>query len=163
MQNTSEIWEEIVNLLIEEKSTIATMESCTGGGIANAITNIPGASSVLQESYVTYCNSAKINQGVSLNVIKKYTVYSPETAIEMAKRARRNAISDYGVGVTGQLGRIDPSNPVDKLNHVWYAIITPQNEIFVKEVEVDDVQRAEQKEQVIHDVALTLFELLYNM
>ena len=65
MQNTSEIWEEIVNLLIEEKSTIATMESCTGGGIANAITNIPGASSVLQESYVTYCNSAKINQGVS--------------------------------------------------------------------------------------------------
>lgn len=162
MQNTNRVWEKIVNLLIQKDSTISTMESCTGGGIANAITNISGASSVLQESYVTYCNSAKIKQGVSAKIIEQYTVYSPETAIEMAKNAKKNAKSDYGVGVTGQLGRIDPCNPVDKLNHVWYAIITPKNEIIVKEVEVVNAQRAEQKNQVIYSLALTLFKLLCN-
>lgn len=163
MQNTtSKIWEKIVELLRERNLTISTMESCTGGGIANLITDISGASSVLQESYVTYCNSAKIKQGVSAKIIEQYTVYSPETAIEMAKNAKKNAKSDYGVGVTGQLGRIDPCNPVDKLNHVWYAIITSKNEIIIQEVKVIDAKRAYQKKQVINDIALTLLELLSN-
>lgn len=154
------IWENVVKLLIKDGSTISTMESCTGGGIASAITDIPGASSVLKESYVTYCNSAKIKQGVSAKIIEHYTVYSRETAIEMAKNAKKNAESDYAVGVTGQLGKIDPCNPVDKINYVWYAIITKNDEIIVKEVKVFNAGRKSQKEQVIHDVSLTLFELL---
>ncbi len=49
-------WDEIVNNLKEKGLTVATMESCTGGGIASAITNVYGASAVLSESYVTYSN-----------------------------------------------------------------------------------------------------------
>ena len=88
MENNKNIWEEIVKKLIEKKLTISTMESCTGGGIANEITNISGASEVLKVSYVTYSNEAKIKFGVPEKIIEKYTVYSKETAIEMAKAAK---------------------------------------------------------------------------
>ena len=110
------LWSEIVNKLIENNLTIATMESCTGGGIANEITSISGASAVIKESYVTYCNEAKIKQGVPAETIEKYTVYSQETAVDMAKAVKKQAGSNISVGITGQLGRIDPSNPVEKLN-----------------------------------------------
>lgn len=100
MKDEQNYWSKIVNKLNEFNLSIATMESCTGGGIANEITNISGASSVLKESYVTYCNEAKIKQGVPAEVIAKYTVYSPETAIEMAKAVKEKAKSDIGVGVT---------------------------------------------------------------
>lgn len=153
-------WAEIVNLLIEKGLTIATMESCTGGGIANVITNIPGASAVLSESYVTYSNDAKIKQGVSEKVIEEHTVYSAETAIEMAKTVKYQTGADFGIGVTGQLGRIDPNNPVDKLNVVWFAIMTRDDEIFVRKSRVPDFERDEQKDFVINMVARSLLEML---
>lgn len=55
---------EIVRSLKEKHKTISTMESCTGGGIANAITNIEGASEILKFSAVTYSNEFKIKMGV---------------------------------------------------------------------------------------------------
>ena len=76
---------QIIDLLKEKNKTISTMESCTGGGVANAITNIEGASEVLRYSAVTYSNEYKIKMGVDEKVIDKYSVYSMETAIEMAK------------------------------------------------------------------------------
>lgn len=158
MKNKKNYWAQIVSKLNELNLTIATMESCTGGGIANEITNISGASLVLKESYVTYCNEAKIKQGVPAEVIAKYTVYSPETAIEMAKAVKKQASSDIGVGVTGQLGRIDPNNPVEKLNCVWYAVIDQNNEIVVKQINVPSDERRVQKEFVISEIATKLFE-----
>ncbi len=117
MSNQS-YWNEIVGKLIEKGLTVATMESCTGGGIANVITNVSGASAILSESYVTYSNDAKIKQGVRASVIEKHTVYSIETAVEMANAVMKQANADFGIGVTGQLGRIDPNNPVKSLNIV---------------------------------------------
>ncbi len=154
------IWKEIVNKLIEKKLTVATMESCTGGGISNEITSISGASSVLKESYVTYCNEAKIKQGVSADIINKYSVYSAETAIEMAKAVKKQANSNIGIGVTGQLGRIDPNNPNDKLNCVWYSIIDDNDEVKVNMIKVPDTDRKSQKEVVITNIANTLNELI---
>lgn len=161
MEKTKNIWEEIVKKLIEKNYTISTMESCTGGGIANQITNIQGASTVLQESYVTYSNEAKIKQGVSFDVIEKYTVYSRETASEMAKAVKRISKSRIAIGVTGQLGRIDPNNPYDKLNHVWFTIIAGENKLIEKEVIVPDEDRKKQKDFVIEKIAETLLEYLY--
>lgn len=156
MENEKNYWKEIVNKLIEKKLTIATMESCTGGGIANEITNISGASSVIKESYITYCNEAKIKQGVSEEIIKKYTVYSDKTAIEMAKAAKRQALSDISIGVTGQLGRIDPNNLNNNINCVWYAIINQNDEIIVRKLKVFDKDRKKQKEFVIKEIAKTI-------
>lgn len=158
--NNKNFWIEIVNELIERKLTIATMESCTGGGIANEITNISGASAIIKESYITYCNDAKIKQGVSAEVIEKYSVYSRETAIEMARAVKKQACSDYSIGVTGQLGRIDPNNPVEKLNRVWFAISDENNNITSKELVVASNDRSIQKEYVINEIAKELVSLL---
>lgn len=160
MENTKNYWFEIVNKLIEKNLTIATMESCTGGGIANEITNISGASAIIKESYVTYCNEAKIKQGVPAGVIEKYTVYSKETAIEMAKAVKRQANSNIAVGITGQMGRIDPNNPVEKLNHVWFAIVDKDDKIIEKEIIVPDAERKIQKEYAINEVAKQLISLI---
>ena len=70
--------------LIEKKLTITTMESATGGQIASLITDTEGSSSVLKGAFVTYCNEAKIMQGVPAETIKRYSVYSKETASAMA-------------------------------------------------------------------------------
>lgn len=152
-------WKTIVNRLIEEKLTISTMESCTGGGIANEITNISGASSVIKESFVTYCNQAKIKHGVPSVIIDQYTVYSPEVAIAMAKAVKEQTNSDIGIGVTGQLGRIDPANPVDKLNTVWYSIIDEENNIVIKEIHVPDSERKEQKSYIIEEISNSLINI----
>ena len=157
--NKQNLWTKIVKKLTDKNMTIATMESCTGGGIANEITNISGASSVLKESYVTYCNEAKIKQGVPADVIEKFTVYSKETAIEMAKAVKFQTGSNIAIGVTGQLGRIDPNNPVQTLNHVWFAIICG-NDLIVKEIKVDDCERNLQKDIVINSIANALLEII---
>ena len=82
------MYKEIVEKLKAKKLTIATMESCTGGEIASQITNIEGASEVILFSVVTYSNEFKIKMGVSKDIIDKYSVYSIETAREMAKNIK---------------------------------------------------------------------------
>ena len=153
-------WTEIVGILLERGLTIATMESCTGGGIANVITNVSGASAAFAEGYVTYSNEAKIKQGVQRDVIETYTVYSEETAIQMAQVVKYNAKTDIGVGITGQLGRIDPNNPVDCLNVAWFAIIGENDEIHTRKIQVPDFERDEQKDYIINAVARALLDLI---
>lgn len=75
------------------------MESCTGGGLANEITNIEGSSKVIKLSAVTYFSEFKIKMGVSKKVIDKYSVYSVKTANEISKNISKYANSTYGVGI----------------------------------------------------------------
>ena len=95
------------------------MESCTGGGIANAITNIEGSSEVFKFGAVTYSNEYKIKMGVSSNIIDKYTVYSAETSNEMSKNISNYTNSNYGIGVTGKLNRVDKFNLYGEDNIVY--------------------------------------------
>ena len=71
----------LTKLLIEKKMTITTMESATSGQIASLITDTEGSSAVLKGAFVTYCNEAKIMQGVPAEVIDKYTVYSTQRCV----------------------------------------------------------------------------------
>ena len=93
----SEKFEKIVQKLIKNKKTIATMESCTGGSLASAITNVEGASAVFKFGAVTYSNDFKIKMGVNKKTIDEYSVYSINTAREMAFSISRYAIADIGV------------------------------------------------------------------
>lgn len=93
----------IVKYLNENNKTISFMESCTGGFLASEITNVSGASNVLKVSLVTYSNEYKMKFGVTKNTLDKYTVYSEETAKEMAKNVSSFANSNFGIGVTGEL------------------------------------------------------------
>ena len=95
--------ESVVKYLIKNHISISTMESCTGGYLASLITDISDASTILKFSAVTYSTEYKIKMGVPSEVIDKYSVYSKETAREMAKAISHFADSDLGVGITGRL------------------------------------------------------------
>jgi nicotinamide-nucleotide amidase len=95
----------IVRLLTERKQTIALAESCTGGGLANRITNVPGASAVLLASLVTYANEAKQKFiGVCAETLAAHGAVSDAVAREMAAGARRETGADYALSVTGIAG-----------------------------------------------------------
>ena len=126
-------YKDLVLKLIDKKKTVATMESCTGGGVANQITNIEGASEVLRFSAVTYSNFGKIKMGVNPLVIDKYSVYSEECSIEMSKNISLFAGSDYGIGITGKLNRVDINNPYGDDNVVFVSIYDRDNDKFYNE------------------------------
>ena len=114
--------EKIVKILTDNGKTVSTMESCTGGALVNAITNVSGASNILNFSAVTYSNDFKIKMGVDASIIDKYTVYSKETAREMARAISVFASSDYGIGITGKLGKKDIHNAFGDDNQVFISI-----------------------------------------
>ena len=116
-------YRKLTKILIEKKMTITTMESATSGQIASLITDTEGSSAVLKGAFVTYCNEAKIMQGVPPEVLDKYTVYSEETAKAMAKACMKAYDANIGIGVTGTMGNIDPANPdASILGQVYFAI-----------------------------------------
>lgn len=95
----------VVKMLAKHELTMVTAESCTGGMIAATIVNVPGASNVLKESFVTYSNKAKKKYlDVSKATLKKYTEYSDKCAKEMTKGAALLHDSDVSIAVTGLAG-----------------------------------------------------------
>lgn len=113
---------EKVQEIISRGRTISTMESCTGGMLASAITDCSGASEVYQGGLVTYSNRAKTKQNVAEEIIEKYGVYSAQTAEAMAKACAEIYDTEIGIGVTGSLGRKDPANPDSIVGEVYYSI-----------------------------------------
>lgn len=95
----------VVQLLRSRQMTIATAESCTGGMIGAALVNVPGASWVYSDGYITYSNDAKHrNLGVRQETLDRYTAVSEQTAREMAEGAARRANADVGISSTGIAG-----------------------------------------------------------
>ena len=118
-----EDYEKLTKLLIEKHMTITTMESATAGQLASLITDTEGSSAVLKGAFVTYCNEAKIMQGVPKEIIDRYTVYSKETAEAMAKACIKAYQADIGIGVTGTMGNVDPANSEASVpGQVYFAI-----------------------------------------
>jgi len=141
---------EIVEFLIENNKTIATMESCTGGLLAEQITSIEGASKVLKYSAITYSNEFKIKMGVDKNIIDKYSVYSEETAKEMSQKISDYTNSDYGVGITGKLNRVDEKNLFGNDNEVFISIYDKEKDTFyTTSLFVNGKTREESRMQVI--------------
>ena len=152
---------EIVDKLIELNKTISTMESCTGGCVANAITNIEGSSEVFKFGAVTYSNQYKIKLGVDSSIIDKYTVYSIETADNMSKIISEYTDSDYGVGITGKLNRYDINNPYGKDNIVYISIYDRDNDKFYEySIEVLEDSRDKNKNKVLELVRDKLKEII---
>lgn len=109
--------------LIKKNISITTMESCTGGLISSLITDTEGSSAIFAGSLVTYSNNAKIMLGVPSEIIKKYSVYSEETAKAMATAARNTFNAMIGVGITGTTGNIDPNNAENSVpGKIYFSI-----------------------------------------
>ncbi len=151
----------IIKILTEKNKTLATMESCTGGGVANAITNIEGASEVIKFSAITYSNEYKIKMGVNKKIIEKYSVYSKETAIEMAHNISNFTNSNYGIGITGKLNRVDKNNPYGEDNIVFICIYDlEKNKDYLLEIKATKKTRKENKDLVIDTIMKKLLEII---
>ncbi len=84
---------------------IATAESCTGGLVAGALTDIAGSSDVVDRGFVTYSNAAKeVMLGVPEATLKRHGAVSGETAAAMVKGALKNSLADIAVSITGIAG-----------------------------------------------------------
>ena len=143
--------ERIVKRLIELNQTISTMESCTGGFIVNEITNVPDASKVIKFSAVTYSNEYKIKMGVDEELINKYSVYSMEVACDMAKKISLFTNSNYGIGVTGKLKKIDENNLYGDNDVVYLSIYDKDSDKYYdEEIKLLFDTRIENKKQIIN-------------
>lgn len=99
------MYQSVVNKLIEKNYHISFAESCTGGMACAALVSIADASKVLDVSFVTYANEAKMKYlGVKDETIEQFGVVSEEVASQMAEGVAKEAGSEVGVGITGVAG-----------------------------------------------------------
>ena len=149
---------EIVEFLKNNKKTISTMESATGGYIASSITNISGSSLVFKFGAVTYSNLYKIKMGVDEEIINKYSVYSMECAKDMSLKISKFTNSDYGIGVTGKINDYDPNNLMGDDKEVFLSIYSKElDTYYTKKVKVLNQSREENKE-LIKEALVNLFK-----
>ncbi|MCI6240419.1 MAG: CinA family protein [Wujia sp.] len=152
----------LTKLLIEWNMSITTMESATAGQIASLITDTEGASAIFKGASITYSNETKIMQGVSAEVIHKYTVYSKETAEAMATACANMYGADIGIGVTGTMGNTDPDNADASVPGQVYFAISMKGSVRSYVVEIPQqpsrlmYKLAVAKE--VYDVLMRLFE-----
>ena len=119
--------EEIVGRFPASKMIVATAESCTGGLIAGAITDIGGSSSVFDRGFVTYSNEAKQDMlGVREATLKAFGAVSAQVATEMALGARRHSKATLTVSVTGVAGP-GGGSPDKPVGLVWMGLSGPGN------------------------------------
>lgn len=124
--NDDSLASKLVDMLLENKLTIAAAESLTAGLFQSELAEIPGVSSVLVGGVVTYTEQAKTEQlGISAHVIDQYGVVSSECASEMALKVREKFGTNIGVGLTGVAG---PGNhDGEPAGTVWVGISIADN------------------------------------
>ncbi|MFK5914986.1 MAG: CinA family protein [Woeseiaceae bacterium] len=153
--------ERVVEALLEKKLCITTVESCTGGGMANYITNIPRASEVIKGARVTYSTEEKISLGVSESVIDKYTVYSKETALAMARAGIwKSTRSEVSVGITGSFTREDMNNTGSKVGEIYIAVVYGDEVICKKICLTNNAERCVDKDMVIKNAFNMVLEII---
>ncbi|MBI2172014.1 MAG: competence/damage-inducible protein A [Chloroflexi bacterium] len=96
--------ERVGTLLHQQGLTLATMESCTGGQLADLITNVAGSSRYYKGGIISYTNELKIASGVPAHLIETHGAVSEPVAAAMAQAARMRLNADLGVGITGVAG-----------------------------------------------------------
>ena len=112
----------VVNALRAAGKTVACAESLTGGMLASKLVDVPGASSVLGEAYVTYSNEAKMRLlGVSKNTLRQFGAVSAQCAREMAEGARFAAGADFALSTTGIAGP-DGGTPEKPVGLVYVGV-----------------------------------------
>jgi len=124
--------EVIVHLLTKRNQTLATAESCTGGLLANRITDVPGASKIFLAGYVCYANRAKTDMlDVAPKLVEAHGAVSEPVARALAERARTGAGSDYALATTGIAGPTGGSRE-KPVGTVYVALASAEAKTTVK-------------------------------
>ncbi|MEZ5895875.1 MAG: CinA family protein [Parvularculaceae bacterium] len=127
MTQSHRIWnlaQQIVDRAGADGLMLAAAESCTGGLVSSAITDVPGASAVFDRGFVTYSNEAKSEMlGVAPQLIARRGAVSQAVACAMAAGAITNSRADIAVSITGIAG---PTGGSDKkpIGLVWFGLAT---------------------------------------
>ena len=156
MENLDELASRVIEIFREKGLSLALAESCTGGMIAEMITNVAGASDIFYGSAVTYVNSAKEHiLGVARETLEKHGAVSSECAEEMACGARRVYGADVAMSVTGIAGPGGGSE-AKPVGTVWFGLATKDGaETFRRRFDGD---RAAVRRQTVEEVLRRLAE-----
>lgn len=121
-ENDAPIEQAVVTLLRQHHQTVATAESCTGGLVAQRLTDIPGSSAVFPGGVVVYSNEAKSDLvAVPADTIARVGAVSPEVAQALAEGVRQRFGTTYGIGITGIAGP-DGGTPEKPVGLVYIAV-----------------------------------------
>lgn len=133
---------------------IATAESCTGGWIAKALTDVPGSSQWLECGYVTYSNAAKMRDlGVSARTLEANGAVSEPVVKEMAEGARRVSGAEVAVAVSGVAGP-DGGTAEKPVGTVWFALAGPRQEVICEPCRFEGDREQVRRESVAHALGL---------
>ncbi len=160
MKKIEKLAKKLVEKLKAKKLFLGVMESCTGGGVANAITNVIGASEVFKGGIVAYSTEVKIKFGAAKNLMKRYSVYSQKVALAMAKAAKKFFKTDIGVGITGLISRPDPKEKKSKVGEIFIAVVF-NNKKLVRKFIFSNKKREIVKEKIVLQV-LKLIERIIS-
>ena len=149
----------LLDLCRSRRLTIATAESCTGGLVAGALTDIPGSSDVIDRGFVTYSNEAKRAMlGVEASTLATFGAVSKETAVQMAVGALERADVDLAVSITGIAGPggATPGKPVGL---VHFAVAARDGRILHREHRFGAIGRSAVRERSVVEALRMLMEL----
>ncbi len=130
---TVELARHVIRECVKRNWMLSTAESCTGGLIIGALTEISGSSTVVDRGFVTYSNQAKVDMlGVDMSSIESNGAVSHEVAESMANGALKNAKTDISVAVTGVAGPGDSENKPAGLVYIGVASKNLETTIVTK-------------------------------
>jgi nicotinamide-nucleotide amidase len=133
----------LLDLCKAKKLMIATAESCTGGLVAGALTDIAGSSAVVERGFVTYTNEAKQQMlGVPEDILRQHGAVSRETAEAMAKGALSHSPADLAVSITGVAGP-GGGTAAKPVGLVHFAAAARGGPLIHRERRFGDIGRAE--------------------
>ncbi|MFB9215575.1 nicotinamide-nucleotide amidase [Vibrio sinaloensis] len=105
MESTQNLSQQLGALMLEQQKVLTTAESCTGGGISAAVTDVAGSSAWFDRAFITYSNEAKMEMlGVRAETLNKYGAVSESTVHEMVQGALRHSRANIAVSVSGIAG-----------------------------------------------------------
>ena len=118
---------QVLNACIERNFTLTTAESCTGGMLMAALTDVVGSSAVMDRGFVAYSNAAKVQMlAVDAAIISKFGAVSKEVVCAMADGALANSQADIALSVTGVAG--PSASKVKPEGMVYFAVAQKNNE-----------------------------------
>lgn len=151
----------IISHCIANNITISAAESCTGGSFIASLISVPGASSVIQASFVTYANAAKTKYAhVDPSLLEEVGAVSEEVAVAMANGVRRETDSVIGVGITGIAGPSGGSK--EKPVGLVYICVSDNENTVVKKYHFSG-NRAWIQQQTVQAAQAQLWEMLNDL
>ena len=150
----SDLEEKLAKILISDKLSAATAESCTGGLISSKLTDVSGSSAYIKLNYVTYANEAKqAILGVKNSTLKEHGAVSRECAYEMTKGLIKNTGCDLAICTTGIAGPIQGEGKPAGLIYIGIGF---KDRIHVKKIMIKEILSKSEMKEKFADKALEL-------